>query len=225
MKYIFVTILFLFTAFYNVVAQDSYLGEVRAKLEKIVEADVAYLNQVDLAVGSMPIGDLLRNIAKTSNVSISYKGDNTLTVNCNFNKVKIDDLLYFLCQEYNLDLEIVGNIVSVFPYAPPLPDIPGPKVSYQSSTGFLSYELHDCTLPELAKLLADSTGVNIVFPSSLNAKKVSGYALRLSLNEAMQALALGNSLIASKTGEKLWSLDTLPLGKGEGQGRAWAGVL
>lgn len=222
MKYIFVTILFLFTAFYNVVAQDSYLEEVRAKLGKIVEADVAYLNRVDLAVGSMPIGDLLRNIAKTSNVSISYKGDNTLTVNCNFNKVKIDDLLYFLCQEYNLDLEIVGNIVSVFPYAPPLPDIPGPKVSYQSSTGFLSYELHDCSLPELAKLLADSTGINIVYPSSLNLKKVSGYALRLSLNEAMQALALGNRLIASKTGEKLWAFETLPVGEGEGQGRAWA---
>lgn len=222
MRYVLVTIIFLFTTFYDVAAQDNYLDEVRAKLEEIIITDVAYLNQVDLAVGSMSIGDLLRNVAKTSNVSISYKGDNTLSVNCNFSKVKISDLLYFLCQEYNLDLEIVGNIVSVFPYTPPLPDIPGSKVSYQSSTGYLSYELHDYPLSELSKLLADSTGINIVYSSSLSPKKVSGYALRLPLNEAMQALALGNNLIASKTGDKLWNFAALPVREGEEQGRPWA---
>lgn len=222
MKYIFIAILLLFAVSYSANAQDDYLEQVRANLEKLVETDDAYSAQVDLAVGSMPVGDLLRNVAKASNVSISYKGDNTLTVNCNFNKVKINDLLYFLCQEYNLDLEIVGNIVSVFPYTPPLPDIPGPKVHYQPSIGHLSYELYDCPLPDFAKLLADSTGINVVYPSSLNLKKISGYALKLPVNEAIQALALGNNLVASKTGEKLWAFDALPPREGEEQGRAWA---
>lgn len=222
MKHIILSILFLFITFHIADAQQNYLVEVRAKLDKIVELDAAYLNQVDLTTGSMSIGDLLRNLAKTSNVSISYKGDNTLSVNCNFNKVKICDLLYFICQEYNLDLDIVGNIVSVFPYIAPLPDIPGPKVYLHNSTGCLSYELHDCALPELAKLLADSTGINIVYPTSLNLKKVSGYALRLPLNEAIQALAMGNNLVASKTGEKLWILDALPIREGGEQQRAWA---
>lgn len=221
MKYIFIVISFLFATSYNANAQDDYLEGIHAKLEKLVEADAAYSNPVDMAVGSIPIGDLLRNLAKISNVSISYKGDNALTVNCNFNKVKINDLLYFLCQEYNLDLEIVGNIVSVFPYTPPLPDVPGPKVHFQHSTGYLSYELHECPLPDFAKLLADSTGINIVYPSVLNLKRISGYALKLPLNEAMQALALGNNLVASKNGEKLWTLDPLPVQEGEGQGRAW----
>lgn len=222
MKYILVSILFYFAAFCQLNAQSNYLDGVRVKLDTLVIADGAYLNQVDLAVGSMSIGDLLRNVAKASNVSIGYKGDNALTVNCNFNKVKINDLLFFLCQEYNLDLEIVGNIVSVFPHTPPLPDIPGSKVHYQPSTGYLSYELHDCTLPEFAKLLADSTGINMTYPPSLSLKKISGYALRLPLYEAMNALALGNNLVVSKTGEKLWTFDALPVREGEDQRRAWA---
>lgn len=221
MKYIFIVILFLFATLYSANAQDNYLEVVHAKLEQLVEANVAYSNPVDMAVGSMPIGDLLRNLAKTSNVSISYKGDNSLTINCNFHKVKISDLLYFICQEYHLDLEIIGNIVSVFPYTSPLPDIPGPKVKFQPSTGYLSYELHECPLPDVAKLLADSTGINVVYPPALNLKSISGYALNLSLNEAMRALALGNNLVASRTGEKLWAFDPLPVQE-EGQGRAWA---
>jgi type IV pilus assembly protein PilQ len=222
MKHVFIITLVLIIALSTINAQDNYMHEVRIKLDKLVEFDPAYRNEIDLAVGSMPIGDLLRNVAKISQVNVSYKGDNSITVNSNFSKVKITDLLYFLCREYNLDLEVVGNIVSVFPYEPPLPDIPGSKVHYQPSTGHISYELHEYPLSDFAKLLADSAGINVVYPVPLAQKRVSGYALRLPLSEAMHALALGNNLLASKTGDKLWAFDPLPAREGEEQGRIWA---
>ena len=190
-------------------AQESRLDEVRAKLKLAVIADTTFLSEVDLTVGHMPLGELLRNVAKASNVNVSYQGDNSLLINCNLSRAKITDLLFFLCRQYNLDIDVVGNIVSVYPYVPPLPEIPDPKVFFHPIGPALSYELHDTPLPEVARLLADASGINLVVPGSLAQKQVSGYAIRLPVDEGIKALAAGNELIAVKNSDHLWLLDPM----------------
>jgi len=218
------TILILFLACLfagQVRAQDDRWEEVRAKLKLAVIADTTYLSTVDLTVGSMPIGELLRNVAKASHVSISYRGDNSLSVNCNLSRARITDLLFFLCQQYNLDLDVVGNIVSVFPYTPPLPEIPGPKVHFHPMGSTLSYEFHQTPLSEAAKLLADASGINLVVPALLGSKQVSGYAVRLPVEEAVKSLASANDLVAQKTGNQLWAIDPAPVNPDGSRTESW----
>jgi type IV pilus assembly protein PilQ len=162
---------------------------------------------VDLAVGNLPLGDLLRNVARAGGVSIGYRGDSALTVNCNLSRARIDELLLFLCRQYDLDVEVTGNIVSVYPYVPPPPR---PEVRFDPADSTLGYTLDRTPLAEFARLLADACGVNAVVPPPLEQKRVSGYAVRLPIAEALRALAAGNELTAVPGGEKLWYFDPAP---------------
>lgn len=219
MKRILATIFLTFLCFFSPAHGQERLEEVRAKLKQLIIADTAYLAEVDLSVGNMPIGDLLRNVAKASQVSIGYKGDNSLMVNCNLNRARITDLLFFLCRQYDLDIDVVGNIASVHPYAPPPA---GPNVFFDQERTLLSYELSQTPLSEVARLLADVSGINLVLPSQLGSKSVSGYAVRLPVVEAIAALASGNDLIATQTGDKLWRFEPLPVNPDGSTTQSWA---
>jgi len=202
--------LILFSLFFtgvNVAAQENRLYAVREKLERLVAADPAFASEVDLYAGSLPVGDLLRNVAKASSVSISYKGDGSLPINCNFRRTRIDDLLYFLCREYNLDMDVVGNIVSVYPYIEPGPSDPVPRIIYHPTGPALSYNLEQVPLSDVVRLMAEASGINLAVPSQILNKLVSGYALALPVEEAVTTLAAVNGLKADKKGDNLWSVE------------------
>lgn len=186
------------------------MGDIRAKLDTLAVTEPLFLSEIDIYAGSLPIGDMLRNIAKASNVSISYKGDNDLRVNCNLNSARITDLLYMLCTQYGLDLDVVGNIVSLYPHTAPSPEAPRPKASFHTVGSRLSYNLDNIPLQEAVKLIADASGTNIVVPAPLQQKKVSGYAVHLPLDDAIASLAAGNGLAAFKGENNIWSMETAP---------------
>lgn len=220
MKYVYTIFFLAFVFLFSPIHAQERLEDVRAKLKLAVIADTMFLSHIDLTVSNMPVGELLRNVGKAGNVSISYKGDGSMPVNCNLNRVRITDFLLFLCRQYNLDLDVVGNIVSVFPYDP-LPAIPGPKVFFHPIGPSLSYEFHQAPLPEVVKLLADASGINLVIPTQLTQKRISGYAVRLPVDEAIRALAEGNELIAEKNGDNLWSILPAPVEMGQNGSSSW----
>ena len=196
--------------------QDDRLGAIRRKLDLLAQADPAYEAEVDLSVSSMPLGDLLRNVAKSSSVSISFKGGSDVTVNSYLNRARIVDLIYFLCQQYDLDVDIVGNIVSVFPYRPPQPEIPGPTVTFHpDSTRSLSYDLRNVPLEEASRLVADASGINLIVPQQLAGRRVSGYAVRLPVDEAIHAFADANNLEVFKNGA-VWNIEPKTVAPQEG---------
>lgn len=204
--YLFISLI-LCTFACNAPARADRFDEVRAKLKLAVIADTTFLSEVDLTVGDLPLGDLLRHVARAGNVSIGYRGDPSLAVNCSLSRARIDELLLFLCRQYDLDVEVTGNIVSIHPYVPPAPR---PEVRYDPADSTLSYTLNRTPLADFARLLADACGVNAVVPPALERKRVSGYAVRLPAAEAILALAAGNELEAVPAGEKLWHFVPLP---------------
>ena len=75
------------------------MDSVRNRLERVAALDSAYFTEIDLSVGRLPIGELLRNIARVHGVNLCVKVDEGRTVTCNFNRAKLIDLLEFLCKE------------------------------------------------------------------------------------------------------------------------------
>ena len=88
------------------------LDSVRVRLERAARLDSTYFSEIDLSIGHLSIGELLRNIARVHGVNLCVKVDEGRMVTCNFNRARLIDLLYFLCREYNLELDVVGNIIS-----------------------------------------------------------------------------------------------------------------
>ena len=186
-------------------AQEDRLAQVREKLNRLVATDSVYRSEIDLSVGSMPLGDLVRNIARVNRLSIGIHGDGGLMVNCNLNRVRVDDLLYYLCREYDLELDVIGNIVSLYPYRVPEPEPPLPTVTYLPDSDRMSYDLVDVPLQEVTKKLADASGLNVVLPRELYPKRVSGYVVNLPADEAIRALAESNGMESFRNEGGVWT--------------------
>lgn len=130
---------------------------IRARLDTLTLRDEAYLGEVDLSVGEAPLSELLRSVAQVGGVNLSVRDGANLTVSCNFTRARIDELLLFLCEQYGLDVQVIGNIVSVFPYEAPVAPPPEPSVRFDRSDSTLSYDLIAVPLCEVARRITDSS--------------------------------------------------------------------
>lgn len=218
MKKLYVVFLFaLFhAAFFPLQAQSDdtvRLQQIRTKLDSLVARDPAYLSEVDISAGQIPLAELLRNVAKVNGVSLSVKDDGKMKVSCNFARARIDDLLFFLCKEYRLGLDVVGNIVSVFPYKIPDAPPPPPVVGFNPADSTLSYDLVGAPLPDIARNISSLCGINFVVPQELYTKQVTGYVESMPLAEALYTLAELNGLAMVKSrGAGTWTVSAPAVG-------------
>ncbi len=190
-------------------ADSLRLARVRTQLDAVAAADAVYDEAVDISVGKMPLADMLRNVAKVSGVNLSVKGAESMNVTVNFSRAKITDLLYFLCKEYNLDIDVVGNIIAIRPVPAAVVPPKVPNVEFAANRG-LSYDLSGDKLIDVVKRITALTGVNIVVPQGIYAKQVSGYVSRMPLDEAVATLASVNGLDVQKAKNGVWELSELP---------------
>jgi len=182
------------------------IAAIRARLDTLTARDQAYLGEVDLSVGQSPLPELLRSVARIGGVNLSVRDGANLTVSCNFTRARIDELLLFLCEQYGLDVQVIGNIVSVFPYKAPVAPPPEPSVRYNRSDSTLSYDLIAVPLRDVARRITDSTGVNLIVPQALYERSVSGYIASMPFAEALGSLAEINKLeVTPVKGSGAWA--------------------
>ena len=182
------------------------IAAIRARLDTLTVRDPAYLGEVDLSVGQTPLSELLRSVARVGGVNLSVRDGANLAVSCNFTRARIDELLLFLCEQYGLDVQVIGNIVSVFPYQAPVAPPPEPSVRFDRSDSTLSYDLIAVPLREVARRSTDSTGVNLILPHALYDRPVSGYVSSMPFAEALGSLAEINKLeVTPLQGSGAWA--------------------
>ena len=187
------------------------IAAIRARLDTLTLRDEAYLGEVDLSVGEAPLSELLRSVAQVGGVNLSVRDGANLTVSCNFTQARIDELLLFLCEQYGLDVQVIGNIVSVFPYEAPVAPPPEPSVRFDRSDSTLSYDLIAVPLREVARRITDSTGVNLIVPQTLYERPVSGYIAAMPFAEALGSLAEINKLeVTPVKGSGAWAFSESP---------------
>lgn len=183
------------------------LAAIRGKLDLLEAADANFTKEVEeLSVSGLPLSELLRNIAKVYDVNISVKGAENVKVTCNFSRAKITDLIFFLCREYNLDADAVGNIVSIYPAAAV---IPGPKtvnVIAGTAAGTISYDLDNDRLSDVMRLVTNVGRVNFIIPNSLNGRTVSGHGRDMTVGDAVIAITSANGLRARRNGNGIWEI-------------------
>lgn len=189
----------------NAQERDSIrLSNIKTKLDSLTVLDKMYLKEVDISTARIALPDLLQAIANANAVNISVKGGENIVVSSNFSRAKIVDLLYFVCSEYNLDLEVIGNIVSVYPHKP-VP-IKNPFIiKYDSLHSKLTYDLINQNLVEVAKDISTKSETNIIVPQSMYSKTVSGYLTGVPFEEAITILATTNNLSIEEKQDDIWA--------------------
>lgn len=207
---IFIFIFFLSTSLYgfnDVEKRDSArLAAVSVKLAELVEADPSYGDYVDISVGKLPLSEVFRNVAKASKVNLTIRGAENTMVTFNFSRAKITDMLYFLCREYDLDIDVVGNIIAIRPAPQPTPHTKAPNVRYRIAGKTLSYDLNGDALIDVAKSITSVSGNNVIVPQQLYARQVSGFIEEMAFDEAVFTLASINGLECEKVGPRTWEI-------------------
>ena len=198
-------------------SETERIAQVRARLDTLILRDTTYLSEVDLSVGQVSLSELLRSVAQVGGVNLSVQDGANLLVSCNFSRARIADLILFLCEQYGLDIRVVGNIVSIFPYQAPIAPPPVPLIVYNRADSTLSYDLIAVPLREVARRLTDSSGVNLIVPQTLYDRPISGYVSSMPFSEALSVLAEINKLeVAPVKGNGAWMFaEPIPVGGGQ----------
>lgn len=175
MKYLCLLFL-LFPAYCAAQSDSARFVAIDRTLEALVERDSTFARTVDVTAGRLPLGELLRNIARASSVNLSVRSVENVPVSCNFTRARVDDLVRFLCREYRLDVETTGNILSVFPTASVPQPQPDPDIFYNAADTTLFYDLRGERLIDVAKKITTFSGRNIIVPQPLYDYKEIGRA-------------------------------------------------
>lgn len=172
------------------------MPEIFRKLEQVAETDSLWKTRIDVSAVTLTLPQILRNMAVVAGVNIVTEVKDTFPIACHFLNTRLTDLLCFLCRNYGLDVEVTGNIVSVFPYEA-LPEIsPAPAIYYES--GLLSLDLKEEELMRVVKEVSALTGLNWVVPPELFSRRVTGYIQCLPPEEAVRILGQMNGFVVKK---------------------------
>lgn len=203
------------TAFGQTLVQQERLRQVEERL-KSVSVMVPGLNQkVQMAMSGATAQEFLRALAQANNLNINVDPALNFKVFNNFRNESALNILLFMAKEYDLDINIIGSIMSVTKAAVPktitLPrDI---SVTYNAANDFLSFELNNDSLSEVARKISRLSMKNVVVPVNLLSKKVTGFIAAAPFETALEKMAYANELKFVKTNDHVYLFQ--PLLEGE----------
>lgn len=200
LQYIIIIVLvFLQTSVLS--AQGDRLEQLKLRLESL-EVETPGLSQnVEVNVSNASLAGFLQAIAHANNINLHINPElDEYFITNNFSNATVADVLLFACKEYNLGIDFMGNILSVYKLPDenfkPHREIP---VSYDFNNNLLSVDLQKDTLHIAFKAISDISGKNLVFSQGLSDLTLSAYIQKMPLEGALDKIAFANNLLVTKT--------------------------
>jgi len=194
---------------HNLWSQDRFavIDTELSKLAKTVEG----LNQtIDFSASGATIPDFVRALGLNNKINVSIDPSINGHVVYNFSGVVAKDILLFLCTEYDLDIKLIGSIISIHRYNAPIfkkKYIPKEiDVKYNKEEKLLSINLHNDSLFLVAKALTIITGKNIILSPKAKNRIVSTYIMEMPVEASISKLAYSNGLDYSITKDGFYLL-------------------
>ena len=200
----------------SVILLFSYIvyGQSRTKEERLsyIEKNLAALStempglneKIELSVSDLDIQEFIRAIANANKINIHISPDLRMKINNNFSNVSVASILTFLCKQYDLDISFYNNILSISKWIPEEIEAPvaAPKeinIRYDNINDKISMDIEQDTLARVAKEIAKKTGKNILFGNEIGNSLITFFIENVSVESAIDKLALTNGFIANAT--------------------------
>jgi type IV pilus assembly protein PilQ len=205
-----IKIVLLFTVLISSLSAQDRIDIIEGKLKDLSKETLGLNDKVELSVNGVTISDFIRGLATTNNVNISVDPNlNTKIVN-NFSNVTVSNVLVFLCRKYDLDINFIGNILSISQYVENNKPKYVPKVlkiSYDKTTNYLNLDLNNDSLVLVAKEITKVSQKNVVFSPDLTGKIVNGYIQNTLFNSALEKFAFANDLKVTATKDNFYLIE------------------
>lgn len=183
-------------------AQFSRIDQLEDRLHDYANEHKNLNRKIDIAaLGS--VQEIVTSIAQQTKVNITIDPSIQQNVVSNFSKVRVRDILVYLCQQYELDLKFTGSIISVVPYvAPPKPPtIKELGVYYNKYNSTISLDLKNDTLASVARKITQQSGTNVIISPKVQTQPVNGFIDKMPVHKALKLLAQSNGLYLTETPE------------------------
>ncbi|MCT4601805.1 MAG: hypothetical protein N4A59_02720, partial [Marinifilum sp.] len=187
---------------------QSQQDSLQQVLDSLSVKQIPALNtEVNISVNRVRIDEFMRALANDVNLNLSVPNNLEIFVSNNFSNVKAKDVLLFLCREYNMQMDVMGNIIKL--HVPVVPHLPQElKISYHEENASLSYDLHAARLGEVAKCITQKSGKNIVLAPGLEVQNISGFVQEMPFAQALKQMAFSNNLRVKQEDELLYVVET-----------------
>ncbi|SKC59267.1 type II secretion system protein GspD [Ohtaekwangia koreensis] len=204
----------------QVYAQDTdpflqRLEDIKIHLDFLSDSLAPGLNEsANFSVAGLSLQIFLRTLAESHDLNIQVDPSINVTLANNFTSVRVKEIIYFLCQEYQLDIRFINSIMSFNKYI--APKIPLPKqtvkklkIQYDPSLRRVSFDLLNDSLRAVVKEITRISDRNVVVSGGAEVENrlVTGYIRDLTLESALDKLAYTNGLRLIKTKDDVFILE------------------
>lgn len=208
MKNKLLTLVLLFFCIYTCWGQSNV--QIEKELNTLSSKIPALNNAIDISVNNVSIQDFVRAVAQNATVNVNIDPSIKLNVSNDFTQVKVKDILLFLCSEYDLEIEVIGNIVSLKKVNTPVVEkvatkpVKIPFVLYEKEKDLLTLDIFNDTLRNVAKTISDKTGKNLVLAPGIGENIVSAYIKAMPYENVLEKFSFSNDLSIEKTEDNFY---------------------
>jgi type IV pilus assembly protein PilQ len=176
--------------------QNSIVIEEFSKISKNLNDDI----RID--VTGLNFNELMTVIADEHKLNIVVDPSLNQPVVGNFYDVKVKDVLTFLADKYEVEVELNNNILSFKKRIQIKTPIIEEKVKeididYRSENDFLSINLKNDSLPKVAAAITNKTGRNIIIAPEAKNLLISSYIKNRPFDQVIQMMAKSNGLMVN----------------------------
>ena len=201
-KWLLIIFLFLIrTPCYSQVSNNS----LKQTLDSLSDSIIPELNTpIDISLNNIPIPEFVRTISNYIDLNINVDPSINIRVNNNFSNVAAKDVIYMLCDEYDLECRIYGTIISIKAHKDDNSKI---LIEYNVNDDLLSYELEDCLLENFTHELSKQSNYNFFLTEETGDISVSGFVKSLNTIDALKGLAQSNNFSIKQEKDLLFIIE------------------
>lgn len=172
-------------------------------LEELSETKKGLLEEIDIELAGLTADEIISVLAQKHELSVSVEKQFREPIETMFYEVSVLDIFLFLIQKYNLEVEIVRDILvfkeKFIPEIVEEKDIETPvDITYDPRNKFVSLKVKKDSLSRVTRAITDLTGENIILLPEVKSKLVSTYVLNRPLDDVLLFLSKGNNIQIEK---------------------------
>lgn len=212
-KIIIITILVCLCALTkgNAQTSDENFHRVQQRLDALAMTVPGLEKKVKLSVSGVSAQEFLRALAQSNDLNINIDPSVNFSIANNFTGETAKNVLLFLAKTYGLDINVIGSIMSInkLPNARPVIVPKEVKVQYNTQNDGLSYDLQNDSLSKVAQKISALSGKNLIVPTNLLHKSITGFMAEAPFETALEKLAYVNGLKYKKTNDNVYVFEAL----------------